>query len=74
MSDWIDFDRWKECSEMARPGFIFEVSNAGGQSLFSPCVNPLRLPWDWASAPVRFRLVEAPSPRHSSPIPKPHRP
>ena len=71
MSDWINFDLWKDCARMERPGFVFEVVNADGHSLFTPCVQPLQIPWDWKSAPVRFRIVEAPKPRHSSPLPKP---
>ncbi|MBB3017954.1 hypothetical protein FHR70_000994 [Microvirga lupini] len=71
MSEWIDFDRWQECPRLARPGYVFEVTNAEGQSLFTACEVPLRPPSSWTSAPVRFRLVEAPKPRHSTPIPKP---
>jgi hypothetical protein len=71
MAEWLVFDQWKECAELERPGFIFEVSNAEGHSLFTPCMTPLQLPWDWKSGPVRFRLVEAQKPRHSTPIPAP---
>ncbi|WP_201859827.1 hypothetical protein [Microvirga soli] len=70
MSEWVDFERWKDCSQLQRPGYIFEVRNAEGQSLFTACDVPLKLPSGWTSAPVRFRLVEAPKPRHSAPIPK----
>ena len=71
MSEWIDFDQWKNCARMERSGFIFEVANAEGLSLLTPCVQNLQMPWDWKSKPVRFRVVESPKPRHSSPIPKP---
>jgi hypothetical protein len=71
VSEWVDFDRWKDCQQLERPGFVFEIRNAEGQSLFTGCEVPLRLPSSWKSAPVRFRLVEAPRPRHSTPIPKP---
>jgi hypothetical protein len=71
MSDWIDFDRWNECVRMERPGFVFEVKNANGQSLFTPCRHPLQTPWDWKSGPVQFRLVKEIKPRHSEPLPKP---
>lgn len=74
MADWVEFGQWKECANMERPGFIFEVANAEGLSLFTPCATPLQTPWDWKSGPVRFRLVEAPRPRHSTPIPRPQRP
>jgi hypothetical protein len=71
VSEWVDFDRWKDCPHLERLGFIFEIRNAEGQSLFTRCEVPLQLPSSWTSAPVRFRLVEAPKPRHSTPIPKP---
>jgi len=71
VSEWVDFDRWKDCQQLELPGFVFEIRNAEGQSLFTGCEVPLRLPSSWKSAPVRFRLVEAPRPRHSTPIPKP---
>ncbi len=71
MSDWIAFDQWKDCARMERPGFVFEVRNGEGQSLLTTCIVPLRLPLDWKSSPVRFRLVQAPKPRHSTPIPTP---
>lgn len=73
MGDWIDFDRWPECVEMERPGIVFEVVNADNQSLFTNCVVPLETPFDWTSAPLRFRAIPEPKPRHSSPIPKPSR-
>jgi hypothetical protein len=71
LSEWVDFDRWKECPQLERPGYVFEVRNAEGQSLFTACDVSLKLPSTWKSAPVRFRLVEAPKPRHSTPIPRP---
>jgi hypothetical protein len=73
MSDWIDFDQWKDCARMERPGFVFEVENADGHRLLTPCTHILQLPWDWQSAPVRFRLATAPKPRHSQPIPEPQK-
>lgn len=69
--DWIDFDRWPECRAMERPGIVFEVENAEGQSLLTPCTVPLELPFDWTSAPTRFRPVEVPKPQHSAPLPPP---
>lgn len=71
MSDWIDFGQWPNCTRMERPGFVFEVRNDEGRSLLTTCTVPLRLPFDWTSPPVRFRLIEAPKPRRSNPIPKP---
>lgn len=71
MGEWIDIERWVDCSSMERPGFIFEVSNAEGQSLFTPCVEELTFPFDWKSKPIKFRAIEEPKPRHSAPIPEP---
>ncbi|MXQ12542.1 hypothetical protein [Microvirga makkahensis] len=71
MSDWIAFDLWNECARMERPGYVFEVKNEEGQSLFTGCTVPLRLPADWKSPPMVFRLIEEPKPRHSTPIPAP---
>lgn len=70
MAEWVDFDRWPDCPEMATPGIVFEVGNDAGQSLVTPCVVPLEWPAGWAP-PVRFRAVVAPAPSHSGPIPKP---
>jgi hypothetical protein len=69
MSDWIPYERWPECVRMERPGYVFEVTNDKGQSLFTPCTVPLTLPFDWASPPTQFRLVAEPPPRRSSPLP-----
>ena len=72
MSEWIAIAQWEKCLELARPGVIFEISNAEGKSLFTPCVVPLpSVPFDWKSAPVRFRSIAEPRPQHSSPLPAP---
>jgi len=71
MSDWVDIQHWTNCASMSSPGYVFEVVNAQGQSLRTPCVQPLQTPWDWTSAPVRFRLVREAPPRRSTPIPGP---
>jgi hypothetical protein len=71
MAEWIDFDRWPECPQMERPGYVFEVTNAEQQTLLTPCVVPLEVPFDWRSPPLKFRLVAEPEPRHSDPIPAP---
>lgn len=72
MGEWIPIERWQECVELARPGIIFEVSNAEGKSMFTPCAMPLPSPpFDWKSAPLRFRAIPEPAPRHSSPLPPP---
>ena len=74
MAEWIDFDRWPECAEMERPGIVFEVVNEEDRRLITRCAVPLDVPFDWESPPVRFRIVPAPLPRHSDPIPKPEEP
>ncbi len=71
MSEWFDFQRWTDCAGMSRPGHVFEVTNAQGQSMLTPCVPKLETPWDWTSAPLRFRLVPEAPPRRSSPMPTP---
>jgi hypothetical protein len=73
MNDWIDFNRWSECQRWSRPGYVFEVINSEGQSLLTPCVKDLERPWDWSSAPIRFRVKPEPKPRRSQPLPKPER-
>lgn len=71
MGEWIDIELWVDCSCMERPGIIFEVVNAEGQSLFTPCVEELTLPFDWTSEPIKFRPIEEQEPRHSAPLPEP---
>ena len=47
MGEWIAIAQWDKCLGIARPGIIFEVSNAEGRSLFTPCVVSLPpLPFD----------------------------
>ncbi|MFC6487673.1 hypothetical protein [Nitratireductor sp. GCM10026969] len=71
MGEWIDYSRWPECPAMERPGLVFEVRNGQGQVMLTRCEVPLPMPFDWTSAPVRFRVIEEPKPRHSTPIPPP---
>jgi hypothetical protein len=71
MGEWIDMDRWVDCASMERPGIIFEVVNADGQSVFTPCVAEVPVPFDWTSQPIKFRPIEEPEPRHSDPLPLP---
>jgi hypothetical protein len=73
MDEWISFDRWAECATMQRPGYVFEVINSDGQRLVTQCEPNLPMPFDWRSAPLRFRLVPAAQPRHSDPLPSPSR-
>jgi hypothetical protein len=72
MSEWIAIAQWRDCAQMARPGIIFEIRNADGQSLFTHCVDPLpKMPFDWNSPPVVFRAIPEPKAEHSTPIPPP---
>ena len=71
MGEWIDFERWPECVERERPGYVYEVVNAEEQRMLTQCTVPLPLPFDWQSGPVRFRLVPETKPRHSEPLPAP---
>ena len=71
MCEWVDFSRWDECKAMERPGYVFEVVNVEEQSMLTTCTVPLEMPFDWASSPVKFRMVPESMPRHSDPLPRP---
>jgi hypothetical protein len=72
MSEWISIAQWRDCAQMARPGIVFEIRNAKGQTMLAPCVQPLpEAPFDWSSPPLQFRPVAEPKPEHSAPIPPP---
>ena len=74
MSEWMAIAQWHECERLARPGIVFELQNAEGLSLFTPCTPTLPAPpFDWKSPPMRFRAVLQPRPRHSDPMPEPKR-
>ena len=61
MSEWMAIAQWHECEKMTRPGMVFELRNAEGQTMLSPCVAQVPAkPFDWKSAPVMFRVVDAP--------------
>ena len=72
MVDWIPIDQWVECARLERPGIVFEVRNAQGQTLLMACTpDKPQAPFDWAGPPLEFRPVpEAPA-KHSSPLPGP---
>ena len=75
MSEWMDIELWARCAEMSRPGFVFEIRNKDGQSLFTPCQTSLpTTPFDWTSGPLQFRQVPELPPEHSDPIPPPKLP
>jgi hypothetical protein len=72
MSEWIAIEQWQRCLEMTRPGIVFEMRNAEGLSLFTPCVSYVpQQPFDWTSPPTEFRAVIELTPQHSTPIPPP---
>ncbi len=72
MSEWMAIAQWHECEKLTRPGIVFELKNAEGLTMLSPCV---------AQVPAQaFRLEVAPGrvprgrcarPRHSEPMPPP---
>ena len=72
MGEWMAIALWQNCAELAKPGIVFEVRNSDGQSLLTPCVQPLpKAPFDWTSPPKEFRAVPERPPERSSPIPAP---
>ena len=72
MSEWMAISQWHECERLVRPGILFEIQNAEGLSLFTPCTTTVPpMPFDWKSPPLRFRAVLQERPRHSDPIPEP---
>jgi len=72
MSEWMAIAQWHECEKLTRPGIVFELRNAEGKTMLSPCVAQVPAPpFDWKSPPVKFRVVAAPRPQHSEPMPPP---
>jgi hypothetical protein len=72
MNEWMTIAQWHECEEMTRPGIVFELKNAEGRTILSPCVAEVPAkPFDWKSPPLMFRAVDAPKPEHSTPMPPP---
>jgi hypothetical protein len=72
MDDWMAIAQWQECQKLARPGIIFELKNAEGQSLLTTCAAQVPpMPFDWKSPPVMFRAISVPKPEHSTPMPPP---
>jgi len=72
MDGWTPIEKWHECARMERPQTHVEVRNADGMTLFTTCGTGLPdKPFDWRTGPVEFRIVAAPRPRRSDPIPAP---
>lgn len=72
MMDWIPIDQWVDCAKMERPGIVFEVRNATGQTLRTACVPDMpQAPFDWTAPPIEFRPVPERPPQHSAPLPDP---
>lgn len=72
MGEWIDIERWSECRDMERPGWVFELANREDRRMLTGCTVAVTIPFGWESGPVKFRLVPLSAPRHSSPLPIPH--
>ena len=72
MIEWIPIDQWAECAKMERPGIVFEIRNASGQTLQTTCLPEVpKAPFDWTAPPIEFRPVRQAPARHSSPLPAP---
>jgi hypothetical protein len=72
MVDWIPIDQWAECTRLERPGIVFEIRNAHGQTLHTACLPEVpKAPFDWTAPPLEFRPVPQPPPKHSEPLPSP---
>jgi len=72
MSEWMQIAQWQECAKMTRPDIVFEIRNAEGQTMLTPCVIPLPpRPASWKSSAIMFRAVVRPKPQHSAPMPPP---
>ena len=69
VGEWRPIEKWSDCRQLERPGFIFEIQNASGQILLTRCTPHLNVPFDWTSAPVRFRAIPEPAPQRSTPLP-----
>ena len=69
MSDWLDIDQWDHCHKLARPGIVFEIRNAEEQSMIAHGAAAVpAAPFDWISAPVKFRAVVELPPQLSQPM------
>ena len=50
-------------------GFVFEIQNAVGESLFTDGGSLLSRPFDWSAGPVRFRMIRETAPERAAPMP-----
>jgi hypothetical protein len=73
VSEWQAMEAWPNCQSLARPGIVFELQNAQGQSLLARCGPLPPVPFDWMAGPVRFRAIAEPEAERSAPIPPPVR-
>ena len=72
MGEWIAIEHWERCRELERPGIVFEIRNAEGLSLFTPCTATVpTVSFDWRLPPFEFRPIEEAAPEHSAPLPPP---
>lgn len=71
---WMPIAQWNDSRALAKPGVVFEIQNADGETMLTSYVVPMpAAPFDWKSPPLQFRVVVEPAPRHSDPIPSPRR-
>jgi hypothetical protein len=71
MTEWMAIAHWPDCRKLEKPGIIFELQNASGQSLFTRCLVDPAVPVDWVHPPIRFRVIVDQPPEHSAPLPAP---
>ena len=51
MTEWMAIAQWHECEKMTRPGIVFELKNAEGLTLLTPCAS------DGAGHAVRLEIA-----------------
>jgi hypothetical protein len=72
VGEWLAIEEWAKCAEMARPGIVFEVRNAEGLTLLTPCTAARPpTPFDWRTPGIEFRAVVEAPPQRSAPLPPP---
>jgi hypothetical protein len=70
-AEWMDMALWADCARLERPGYVFEIENAQGMTIQTPCTAQVDVPFDWTSPPLRFRLIAEQPAVRSTPMPKP---
>jgi len=44
----MNIDDWQRCLDLQKPGIVFEIRNADGQTMMTRC-TVLAMPCDWKS-------------------------